>query len=120
MPKLGLPIVFHSRVPNGRQREFFGFVTRVVDEKKETVDLIIFPAHSEYVHHHNIARKSNEVKVHCWEPIGAEGSDLIDLARQVVDLSGKLGTMSDEVEKLKAALAKRAGKQDQSKDLIGA
>jgi hypothetical protein len=67
--KLGLPIIYRPRVPYGRQSELFGFITRIIDAEKETVDLITFPANSESVHMSNIARASDTIQIHCWEPV---------------------------------------------------
>ena len=76
--KLGLRVLYRPRVPYGRQSELFCFITRVVREDDGVVDLIGFPANSEPQHYNSVARRSDTISVHCWEPVEDEGAQKLD------------------------------------------
>lgn len=94
-PRLGMRCVYRPRVAHGRQSELFGFITRITDAEKETVDIIVFPSHSEAVHHNNVARASDTIKLHCWEPAEAdEPSDVGPLMDMIAALEAKVAALS--------------------------
>lgn len=68
-PRLGDPVVFHPRVPYGRQNECAAQITKVWDAEKGDVDLIMFPAGGEPQRINHAARASDTIKLHCWTPV---------------------------------------------------
>ena len=93
-PKLGDRALYRPRVPYGRQSELFCFVTRVVDAEKGIVDLIAFPAGSEVTHINNVARRSETISIHCWEPHSSgQSGDSSDLLSLVAKLEERVATL---------------------------
>lgn len=114
--KIGDRAVYRPRVPYGRQSELFCFVTRVIDAAKEVVDLVAFPAAGEFLHINNVARMSETVQIHCWEPHVSADGDSADLFTMISELEARVaalenkrgGRASDELAKIKASPEKAA------------
>lgn len=96
-PKLGDRAVYRPRVPYGRQHELFCFVTRVINAEGGIVDLVAFPAAGEFLHINNVARMTEAVQIHCWEPHTAEpGADASDLLSIIGDLEARVAVLESK------------------------
>lgn len=103
MIKLGLPCVYRPRVPYGRQSELFCFVTRIIKEDAGLVDLIAFPANSEPCHYNNVARRSDTIQIHCWEPALEQAA--VDDARLNAIIEATTAPLAGEIAMLRATIA---------------
>lgn len=88
--KIGDRVIYRPRVPYGRQSELFGFVTRVIDAESGVVDIIAFPAGGEFQSVNNVAQKSDQVQIHCWEP-SAEHARIAMLESRLSELEEAAG-----------------------------
>lgn len=91
--KLGDRAIYRPRVPYGRQSELFCFIVRIVDAEKDVVDLIAFPAGGEFQHINGVARKSETVHIHCWEPHASATANIEDLLNLIADLEGRIAVL---------------------------
>ncbi|HYM32307.1 MAG TPA: hypothetical protein VEU47_13460 [Candidatus Cybelea sp.] len=94
MLRLGLPVIYHPRVGYGRQHQLFGFITRIVSAETASVDIITFPTNSEAVHHNNVAARSDQVKIHCWEPAD---EDKESLKGRLIELQAEIAALRSQV-----------------------
>lgn len=90
---IGDRAIYRPRVPYGRQSELFGFIVRVVDAECDVVDLITFPAGGEFQHVNGVARKSDTVHIHCWEPHVSSTGDTADVLALVLDLETRVAAL---------------------------
>lgn len=102
--KLGLRCIYRPRVAYGRQSELFCFVIRIIKPEEGVVDLIAFPSNSEPVHYNNVARRSETVTIHCWEP--AEPA-MLDEVRMNELIMAATGPLIDEIAALRLAVEAR-------------
>ena len=91
--KVGDRAIYRPRVPYGRQSELFCFIVRIVDADRDVVDLIAFPAGGEFQHVNGVARKSDAVHIHCWEPHASAAGDAADLLKMVVDIEERVAAL---------------------------
>lgn len=94
--KIGDRAVYRPRVPYGRQSELFCFVTRVIDADKDVVDLVAFPAAGEFLHINNVARISDTVRIHCWEPHVSVDGDSADLFTMISELEARVAALENK------------------------
>lgn len=92
LPRLADPVIYHPRVPYGRQSELAAHITRVWDATTGDVDLIVFSADGEPQRISHAMRKSETILLNSWEFVRD------DVAR----LEAEIASLRADVESLKS------------------